>query len=492
VASIRTDIGSMRQRAAREPESADAHAVLVQALANSGRMCEAWGATLVGLAQCAGDAALLGWRDDLRRQIPQVTLPAGDRWSEAVAQLRIDLQREGEALDVSSAINRARSACGLEDLPRLEALEQALGPDASAWRSTFASMVDSAARLPELLPHGLPVLAQGRSDTLQLTRAQIRALLAAGMLGVFPSQDWRDLAMPDFDFGHILVEELAKCACMLQYFLGTLAQEADLHGEVVDFQRNLVLEDSPQATVSFWQNSAIKLAEVSILDEGGIEDAAGALQADFANEYIGGGVFFSGCVQEEIRFAVSPELLVACLLCEVMAPNEAVVIAGAQQFSRYAGYGHSFEYAGPWEDASALDGRRRRDVHVVAFDALMCVGDFQYQAEGMLRELVKAMAAFQGDQHDLPPRRRLATGNWGSGVFAGDPQLKFLLQWMACSVSGRDMDYFPFRDPRMCELRAAVLKWSGSTVGDVWKRILQVHATQPRKRDASKWKYHRP
>lgn len=87
---------------------------------------------------------------------------------------------------------------------------------------------------------------------------------------------------------------------------------------------------------------------------GTIEDGDGLLQADFANRYIGGGaigkvnVFFisrvtvfqlymryhwyaqlytylgtlQGCVQEEIRFMICPELLVSCLLCEVMDNNE--------------------------------------------------------------------------------------------------------------------------------------------------------------------------
>ena len=33
-------------------------------------------------------------------------------------------------------------------------------------------------------------------------------------------------------------------------------------------------------------------------------------QADFANKYIGGGVIANGCVQEEIRLAISPEGIV--------------------------------------------------------------------------------------------------------------------------------------------------------------------------------------
>ena len=39
---------------------------------------------------------------------------------------------------------------------------------------------------------------------------------------------------------------------------------------------------------------------------------------------------------------------------------------------------------------------------------------------------------------------------------AGDPQLKFLLQWMACSAQGRRMIYFPFGDVRMHSMEKAL------------------------------------
>jgi hypothetical protein len=55
--------------------------------------------------------------------------------------------------------------------------------------------------------------------------------------------------------------------------------------------------------------SKAPLAQMSINDNGVIETQDGKLQADFANRSIGGGVLHHGCVQEEIRFVISPELL---------------------------------------------------------------------------------------------------------------------------------------------------------------------------------------
>lgn len=62
------------------------------------------------------------------------------------------------------------------------------------------------------------------------------------------------------------------------------------------------------------------------------------------------------------------------------------------------------------------------------------------------------MFPFSPRWHDLQKTvlRPVATGNWGSGVFKGDPQLKAVFQWMAISATGRpEMRYFPFNDARV-------------------------------------------
>ena len=56
---------------------------------------------------------------------------------------------------------------------------------------------------------------------------------------------------------------------------------------------------------------------------------------DFANKYIGGGVLRYGCVQEEIRFLVCPELIVSRLFVEELDANEVLVITGPETFSKY-------------------------------------------------------------------------------------------------------------------------------------------------------------
>ena len=49
-------------------------------------------------------------------------------------------------------------------------------------------------------------------------------------------------------------------------------------------------------------------------------------QVDFANRCVSGSTLGGGCVQEEIRFSICPELLVSRLVLEPLEDNEAVII----------------------------------------------------------------------------------------------------------------------------------------------------------------------
>lgn len=80
-----------------------------------------------------------------------------------------------------------------------------------------------------------------------------------------------------------------------------------------------------------WDNSDLKFGwtKVYINSNGTIEDdGLGFLQVDFANKNVGGGVLGYGCVQEEIRFVICPELLVSRLFIERLGDQEAVIVTG--------------------------------------------------------------------------------------------------------------------------------------------------------------------
>ncbi|CBZ52721.1 hypothetical protein NCLIV_025100 [Neospora caninum Liverpool] len=358
--------------------------------------------------------------------------------------------------------------------------------------------------------------------------------------------------------------------------------------------------------------------------EKGIDSAVDLeLMADFANQWIGGGALYRGCVQEEIFFATHPELLLLRLFQQRLAVNESCAMSGAMKFSRHSGYAESFtcllnshapssaargpavlqtqnsesaldaripqpdwpwrvsvaashsgggqcaeERSGreresaldadaeiqgvedvdarpllvflkPWEaaetpdraaentanerenagdkgerreseggekasDRGDIDGRRRRvrsrlsggvvglevcatltalDAQRYAGVAGACGGEAlmpgrQFEAPQMLREVNKVVAALslssaeddkyaaylqwkasrlEADQAldgaavspSEGPKRPFATGNWGCGVFKGDPQLKFLLQWLGASLAGRRLIYHAHGRPEL-------------------------------------------
>lgn len=89
-----------------------------------------------------------------------------------------------------------------------------------------------------------------------------------------------------------------------------------------------------------WKNSSIQLSKCKLLifSEGSIEDSKAdlstpdsILEVDFANKMIGGGVLDNGLVQEEIRFLISPELIVSRLFTERLADNECLIITGPER-----------------------------------------------------------------------------------------------------------------------------------------------------------------
>lgn len=71
---------------------------------------------------------------------------------------------------------------------------------------------------------------------------------------------------------------------------------------------------------------------------------------DFADQFFGGHILQSGCVQEEILFCIHPELCAGMLFLEAMKANEAIVVEGAQRFSRYKGYNETFEWIGGFDE----------------------------------------------------------------------------------------------------------------------------------------------
>ena len=320
-------------------------------------------------------------------------------------------------------------------------------------------------------------------------------------------------------------QERAKLECVVDYFRQLCGvPNAALAARRITLSRRALPRARDDADRWGSQLSPEPLRELVVETEGSIEDADGELQVDFANRFIGGGVLSGGCVQEEIRFAIEPELLCACLVFAPMAPHEAIVVSGTQRYCNYAGYGFALRFGGPFaRSASGADlapksaasrggcwprmlPRRLRTAQRAAaapgadpghdpreadpVHSLTCIDAVDYRSLGrhlqysrahFERELDKAYAGFG----ELPPEQghprctTVATGNWGCGAFLGDKEFKALLQWMAASAAGKRLRYYTFGDRefggRLGDV-AARARERGVTVGAAWQWLLEYEA----------------
>lgn len=90
------------------------------------------------------------------------------------------------------------------------------------------------------------------------------------------------------------------------------------------------------------------------------------------------------------------------------------------------------------------------------------------------RELTKCFCAFRprSNQIHINP---IASGNWGCGAFHGDPELKFILQWLAASQAGqRSLHYYTLGDKKQTEKIMHIVKFLGKRnvkVGTIYEAI---------------------
>lgn len=101
----------------------------------------------------------------------------------------------------------------------------------------------------------------------------------------------------------------------------------------------------------------------------------------------------------------------------------------------------------------------------------------QLSKEALQRELDKAYLAFK----DTPDQEgahimSVATGLWGCGVSRGSPEVKTIVQWMAATTAGKEMDFFcedrRFRD-KLAQFRARCLE-EDATVELLWNALIDL------------------
>ncbi|CAA7027327.1 unnamed protein product [Microthlaspi erraticum] len=344
---------------------------------------------------------------------------------------------------------------------------------------------------------GLRVLGPKKSGMVFLSQELIGALLACSFFCLFPVDNRGSNCLPNINFDKLFGslintaqnEHLEnKIKCIIHYFKRL---SSCIPPGFVSFERKILsleqdstcLEACPDA--SFWSTSTLSLCPVEVHTSGLIEDqSVEALEVDFANKYLGGGALRKGCVQEEIRFMINPELIAGMLFLPAMEVTEAIEVVGAERFSHYTGYSSSFRFSGDYIDTKEIDVFGRRKTRIIAIDALRHPGMSQYKPECLLRETNKAFSGFlhvcknqsNGQCTDHEEGVGVATGNWGCGAYGGDPEIKSLLQWIAVSQARRPfMSYYTFGFEAVHNLNQVteLVVSKGWSVGDLWKKLVE-------------------
>ncbi|XP_011139259.1 poly(ADP-ribose) glycohydrolase isoform X1 [Harpegnathos saltator] len=328
------------------------------------------------------------------------------------------------------------------------------------FETLMPKIVQLALQLPMLLTGAVPLLKRHTNGCISLSQLQVASLLANAFFCTFPRRNSSNpqseyASYPHINFNRLFAaysEErhnrctavMEKIKCLFHYFRRVTSKAPE--GIITIERRYIPLEDCPK-----WQSLDKKLPVLHITSKGTIEnEGAGLLQVDFANKYVGGGVLGLGCVQEEIRFVICPELMVTMLVTEELDDTEALVVSGIERYSKYEGYSSTFKWKGDFVDETPKDSSGRRMTSIVAIDALYFKqSSLQFNINNVTRELNKAYVGFVGSDVNKDNLSAIATGNWGCGAFHGNPKLKVLIQLMAAAVAGRSMVYFTFGDTNL-------------------------------------------
>ncbi|KAK7871165.1 hypothetical protein R5R35_002408 [Gryllus longicercus] len=423
---------------------------------------------------------------------PQNKYPVGDslksRWEMVKAALQKPVQNSKDLEDAIMSYND--KYLGRWDFSGLhyffsEGIEEE--ETQCFFSELLPQIIELVLQLPALITHPLPLLRKGRNHSISLTQQQVACLLANAFFCTFPRRNAARKAseyatFPDINFNRLFQGQKKKAGmqrtceklkCIFHYFRRVC--HSPPKGNIT-FSRRCI----PPSGCPSWESSGHFFRKLHVSSHGTIEECGkGMLQVDFANKMVGGGVLGWGCVQEEIRFVICPELIIARLFTECLDATEALLITGCEQFSTYEGYADDFTWAGDYQDSTPHDCSGRKLCSVIAIDALyLRYPAQQFVVTNLLREINKAYVGFFNQEVNPDHLSAVATGNWGCGVYRGNTRLKALLQLMAATQTGRALAYFTFGDDQLRDdivLMHTFLVNHKVTVGLVWRHLCRYY-----------------
>jgi len=327
----------------------------------------------------------------------------------------------------------------------------------------FKFIIKGIFRLAKLYKNNIEILAQNDNKTLQLTKLQIAILLSNSFLCLYKN-DNKNFSNMNFNklYSSTKIKNTIVNSSYGDYMKSIAVDEIN-NGDVEDifnlkiekikfiinyFDKFLrITDDNILYQCCIFERSSIKptdynlinkkLTCVEIIQNKGIDESSlisdsNILKVDFANKFIGGGVLKNGCVQEEILFLTYPELIAMCIFTEKLNDNEVLFMLNVEKYSNCSNYGYDIIYS---------DNDSKLHSNFVAIDSINYTKSKQNQfsIEYINRELHKAYIGFNHTEYEI-----IATGNWGCGMFGGNLELKFLIQWLAASYANKKLLYYPY------------------------------------------------
>ncbi|CAK9060457.1 unnamed protein product [Durusdinium trenchii] len=370
-----------------------------------------------------------------------------------VGAIRNILKSPGEKSEHGTRFCGLHSALAqLQEDPTTSGWQKGLCGAIEALLSADLAKLPFSTQLPEPEPSSDPAFARQ-----EVSRRQCIQILAAGFFGILDrrwSEEGATHDMPGFHFSKLWQYDCERWGTknfVLMAVLVFFGQAAKMSSEMLEekliITRKATKKGLNLETMAELEN--IILCPVEMKNDGiSIHEFGGEahLQADFANAYLGGGVLSGGGTQEECMFVEFPELLALIYLVEKMAPHEAVEIYGAR---RYVEHTMSTRRA-DWPDQYCRPVEIGDPIYAVALDAVSFGRrgpHKQYWKEYILQDLRKCSAALLDPRESTDlKRRKFVTGLWGCGAFRGDPELKFIIQWISCSMESsiETMVFCPF------------------------------------------------
>ncbi|RNA16589.1 poly(ADP-ribose) glycohydrolase-like [Brachionus plicatilis] len=391
-----------------------------------------------------------------------------DNVKDNLKTLKNRLKIQKEYLLIELAISRYHRA--KQNYKNIEKLFQGSSDEQSNYwlDKLIPKIADLVLESAEIIQKQIPILKSNSNHSISITKKQSACILANAFFCTFenrfgklnpPSMPFFNLnQMFDMSSEHRNSAKIEKLKCIMAYF--ERVTDSEPAGVLTYSRFSLKNEDK-----SLFENSSKKIRKTVFMKKGKIEDCTGAIQVDFANKFIGGGVFNSGCVQEEIRFVICPELLVSLLFMERMSEHECILIRGAERFADYTGYSDSFRFKDKVVDKTKKDKHERILCDVLAIDAhRFWKRSDQFSEKYFWREIFKSYAGFSANYKPIDEKETvlpyIATGNWD------------LIQLISASVADRDLVYFTFGNEDLCnelEYINSLLVKKSMSVADVVK-----------------------